>query len=194
MISQLGAPRAVEAMVQAAARLSAAHGMFAILTEGCRHGPVLRVPPCRQIGETNHAGNVYDVNVLRWQGRCREMFLLEHAPTVLDGLCGGLQLVTVESGCGCIAGIQAFEEISIRMRLEEPTLNGVGLAFDYVRVSEDAEELVAMGWQRIACVRGAGGASAPTRVPEPLRLALEAYAVSGPRHIGSAQLGAGGRP
>ncbi|HVR11545.1 MAG TPA: acyl-CoA thioesterase, partial [Thermoanaerobaculia bacterium] len=30
--------------------------------------------------ETNLVGNVYYVNHLRWQGRCREMFLLEHAP------------------------------------------------------------------------------------------------------------------
>ena len=33
--------------------------------------------------ETNLVGNVYYVNYLRWQGRCREMFLLEHAPDVL---------------------------------------------------------------------------------------------------------------
>lgn len=47
---------------------------------------------------------------------------------------------------------QALEEISIRRRLEEPTLSGVGLAFDHARVSKDAEELVAIGsaqpWRR----------------------------------------------
>ena len=36
--------------------------------------------------ETNLVGNVYYVNYVRWQGRCREMFLLEHAPSVLDEL------------------------------------------------------------------------------------------------------------
>jgi len=36
--------------------------------------------------ETNLVGNVYYVNHLRWQGRCREMFLREHAPLVLAEL------------------------------------------------------------------------------------------------------------
>ncbi len=33
--------------------------------------------------ETNLVGNVYYVNYLRWQGRCREMFLRDRAPDVL---------------------------------------------------------------------------------------------------------------
>ena len=33
--------------------------------------------------ETNLVGNVYFTEHLRWQGRCREMFLKEHAPEVL---------------------------------------------------------------------------------------------------------------
>ena len=33
--------------------------------------------------ETNLVGNVYYVNYLRWQGRCREMFLRDHAPASL---------------------------------------------------------------------------------------------------------------
>jgi enediyne core biosynthesis thioesterase len=146
-----------------------------------------------EFDETSHVGNVYHVNLVRWQGRCREMFLLEHAPSVLDGHRGELELVTLESGCECLAGIRAFDELSIRMRLEELTMTRIGLAFDYVCISEGAEELVARGWQRVACMRGANGASAPTRVPEPLRLALERYAVRRPRRISSVRLGAGGR-
>ena len=41
--------------------------------------------------ETNLIGNVYYVNHVRWQGRCREMFLHEKAPEVLDLLEQGLQ-------------------------------------------------------------------------------------------------------
>ena len=33
--------------------------------------------------ETNFVGNVYYVNYLRWQGHCRERFLVEEAPAVL---------------------------------------------------------------------------------------------------------------
>ena len=33
--------------------------------------------------ETNLIGNVYYVNHVRWQGRCREMFLRDHAQVLL---------------------------------------------------------------------------------------------------------------
>src|ERR1700735_3141291 len=71
--------------------------------------------------ETNLVGNVYYVNYVRWQGRCREMFLLEHAPDVLDDLRGDLKLFTVKSECEYLSEVSAFDELSIRMRLEELT-------------------------------------------------------------------------
>ena len=49
--------------------------------------------------ETNLVGNVYYVNHLRWQGRCRERFLHAHAPGVLDQLSSGLALVTTRCSC-----------------------------------------------------------------------------------------------
>jgi enediyne biosynthesis thioesterase len=44
--------------------------------------------------ETNVVGNVYYASHIRWQGRCREMFLRDHAPGVLHQLGEGLRLVT----------------------------------------------------------------------------------------------------
>ena len=125
--------------------------------------------------ETNLVGNVYHVNYARWQGRCREMFLLEHAPGVLDELRGDLKLFTVNSECEYAAGISAFDEVSIRMRLEEMTQTHIGFAFDFVRVREGVEKLIARGRQRVACTRGVNGATAPARVPLQLEAALEAY-------------------
>jgi len=130
-----------------------------------------------EFDEINHVGNVYHANFRRWAGRCLEMFLLEHASSVTDGLRGSLRLVTVEAGCERLAGIHAFEELSVRMRLAELPLTGIGLAFDYVRVSEGGDDLVGRSWQRIACLRDADGSAIPAPVPEPLRLALEGYAV-----------------
>src|ERR1700722_5488376 len=126
--------------------------------------------------ETNLVGNVYYVNYVRWQGRCREMFLLEHAPGVLDDLRRDLKLFTIKSECEYLAEITAFDELSIRMRLEELTQTQIGFAFDYVRVSGAEEVLIARGRQRVACMRDAGGGSSPVRVPESLRLALAPYA------------------
>ena len=127
--------------------------------------------------ETNLVGNVYDVNYLRWQGRCREMFLLEHAPDVLDELSDDLELCTVKSECENLTEISAFDEVSIRMRLEELTHTQIDFAFDYVRVREGVEELIARGRQRVTCMRGADGATAPARVPPQLGAAVGAYAV-----------------
>src|SRR5487761_610411 len=117
--------------------------------------------------ETNPAGNVYHVNYVRWQGRCREMFLLEYAPTVLDELRGDLKLITLSSDCECLAEIQAFDELSIRMRLEDITRTQISLAFDYVRMGGDSGVLMRVD------------------VPAPLRLALQGYVLSKPQLTGT---------
>jgi enediyne biosynthesis thioesterase len=141
--------------------------------------------------ETNLVGNVYYVNYVRWQGRCREMFLLEHAPTVLDELRDGLKLFTISAECEYLSEATAFDEVAIRMRLQELTQTQIVFAFDYVRIREGREELVARGRQRVACMRGANEATAPARVPEQLRRALEGYVIRAPRRASAA--GTGGR-
>jgi len=124
--------------------------------------------------ETNLVGNVYYVNYLRWQGRCREMFLLQKAPTVLDDIRDDLKLFTLKCEAEFFAEITAFDELSIRMRLEDLTQTQIGFSFDYVRL-RDGETLVARGRQRIACMRGPNGDTKPSLVPEALRKALLPY-------------------
>jgi enediyne core biosynthesis thioesterase len=146
--------------------------------------------------ETNLVGNVYYVNYLRWQGRCREMFLLERAPDVLDELRGDLKLFTLKSECEYLAEITAFDELSIRMRLEELTQTQIAFGFDYVHIVDGAEILVARGRQRVACMRGPNGNTSPARVPGSLRKALEEYSVRIPhlaRTDGPAPARVGGR-
>jgi enediyne core biosynthesis thioesterase len=142
--------------------------------------------------ETNLVGNVYYVNYVRWQGRCREMFLLEHAPGVLDELRDDLKLFTIKAECEYLSEVSAFDELSIRMRLEELTQTQIGFAFEYVRVRDGVQDLIARGRQRVACMRGVNGATAPVRVPEQLRLALEGFTQVA-RRTGSVRLGTGGR-
>src|ERR1022692_1570665 len=89
--------------------------------------------------ETNLVGNVYYVNYLRWQGRCREMFLLEHAPDVLTELRDDLKLFTLNAECEYLAEISAFDQLSIRMRLEELTQTQIAFAFDYVHLHDGME-------------------------------------------------------
>ena len=126
--------------------------------------------------ETNLVGNVYYVNYLRWQGRCREMFLKEKAPAVLEEVRDDLKLFTLKVECEFFSEITAFDELSVRMRLEELTQTQVQFSFDYVKVTDGQEVLVAKGRQRIACMRGPNTDTVPTRVPEDLRRALAPYA------------------
>lgn len=125
--------------------------------------------------ETNLVGNVYYVNYLSWQGRCREMFLKERAPAVLADVRGDLKLFTLRVDCEFFAEITAFDELSIRMRLEELTQTQVHFTFDYVLLGAEGESLVARGRQQIACMRGPNANTVPTRVPEELREALAPY-------------------
>jgi enediyne biosynthesis thioesterase len=126
--------------------------------------------------ETNIVGNVYYVNYLRWQGRCREMFLKELAPEVLADLQDDLKLFTLKVDCEFFAEITAFSELSIRMRLNDLAQTQIEFSFDYVRLDPDGSEvLIARGRQRIACMRGPNTRTVPTRVPDSLVKALEPY-------------------
>jgi enediyne biosynthesis thioesterase len=133
--------------------------------------------------ETNLVGNVYYVNHLRWQGRCREMFLRDCAPEVLAELSRGLALATVRCSCDYLAELEAFDAVVLRMRLGEVAQNRITLLFEYWRQREDgSEELVARGEQQIACMRrepgpdGGPGRTVPTPIPAALREALRPYA------------------
>ncbi|MEU7971642.1 acyl-CoA thioesterase [Micromonospora sp. NPDC049089] len=128
--------------------------------------------------ETNLVGNVYYVNYLRWQGRCREMFLKEKAPAVLADLRADLKLFTLRVDCEFFAEITAFDELAVRMHLRELAQTQVEFGFDYVRLDAGGGELlVARGSQRVACMRGPNTRTVPTRVPEALEAALKPYAV-----------------
>ena len=138
----------------------------------------MRAYECRFIvgfEETNLVGNVYYVNHLRWQGHCREMFLRAHAPQVLDDMRNGLALVTTRVSCDYLAELSAFDEVIVRMRLAGLTQNQVTMRFEYVRIRNGAEELVARGEQHVACMHRDGQALVPFPLPEPLRKALKAY-------------------
>lgn len=131
--------------------------------------------------ETNLVGNVYFSHFLRWQGHCREMFLREYAPSVLAEISADLKIFTITCSCEYLAEVCAFDEISVRLSLEDLTQTQVAFAFDYFRLAGPSsrgeparlrEEQVARGRQRVACMRAQDGQLLPARVPESLRRAL----------------------
>src|ERR1043165_9709289 len=89
--------------------------------------------------ETNLVGNVYYTNHLAWQGRCREMFLREHAPDVVGELSRDLSLAAVRCSCDYYAELGAFDEVIVRMRLAELVQNRITLAFEYFRLKAGQE-------------------------------------------------------
>jgi enediyne core biosynthesis thioesterase len=126
--------------------------------------------------ETNLIGNVYFSHHVRWQGRCREMFLRDHAPFILTELAQGLSLVTTRVSCEYLAELFAFDEVVIRMRLGGLGQNRMTMLFEYWRRTGDAEELVARGEQQVACIRRDGDRMVPTPLPDILREAVRLYA------------------
>ena len=126
--------------------------------------------------ETNLVGNVYYTHFLEWQGRCREMFLRDHAPDVIVELGRDLTLATVRCSCEYFVELLVFDEVTLRMRLAELMQNRITLAFEYWRRNAGGEELVARGEQQVACMKREGPRVLPTAVPPSLREALAAYA------------------
>ena len=86
-----------------------------------------------------------------------------------------LKLFTLKAECEFFAEITAFDELSVRMCLEELTQTQIEFGFDYVQLKEGREILVARGRQRIACMRGPNYATVPARVPATLLEALAPF-------------------
>ena len=127
--------------------------------------------------ETNLVGNVYYVHHLRWQGRCREMFLRDHAPGVVARLSADLALVTLRCACEYFEELVAFDEIAVRMRLADLSRNRIDLEFEVFKVPacDGEESLVARGSQSVACMRRLAGGLEPCPVPAELEAALTPY-------------------
>jgi|SRR5215216_5403203 len=126
--------------------------------------------------ETSLAGNVYYTNHVRWQGRCREMFLREHAPEVVKSFEHGFTLATLSVSCEYLGELYAFDEMIIRMSLGALKQNRITMLFQYWRITSTGEELVARGSQEIACMQRQAGEMVATQIPLQLREALARYA------------------
>ena len=125
--------------------------------------------------ETNVVGNVYFANHVRWQGKCREMFLLEHCPEVLEDINGTLRLVTLKVSCDYYEELHAFDELKIRMRLVENVAHRIVLGFEYFKIKNGTEKLAAIGRQEIGCMRMNGEVMKPCSVPDYLSEALDPF-------------------
>lgn len=131
--------------------------------------------------DTNVAGNVYFINHLKWQGRCRELFLHEHAPDLLARLNDDLALVTVRCECDYLAELFVFDEVIVRMRLGGLTQGRVSMRFEYLRVNGSATpQLIATGGQEAACMRREDARLSPAPWPPSFVRAVERFTTAAP--------------
>ncbi|HEX5327729.1 MAG TPA: SDR family NAD(P)-dependent oxidoreductase, partial [Acetobacteraceae bacterium] len=124
--------------------------------------------------DTNMVGNVYFVNHLEWQGRCREMFLRDKAPSVMEELGRGLSLATTHASCDYLEELRAFDEVEIDMRLVALNDSRMTLGFEYWRCPRDGRP-VAVGQQELVWLREVGGRKIPASVPAEFLQALRPY-------------------
>ncbi|HEY6911933.1 MAG TPA: acyl-CoA thioesterase [Myxococcales bacterium] len=127
--------------------------------------------------ETNLVGNVYFANFVRWQGKCREMFVRQHAPEVADELRGDLALVTTRCSCEYLAELRAFDEVEIEMRIASLSRGRVTMRFDYWRTGPGPRVMAARGEQEVAAMRRVADGVEPRPFPESLARALASYSV-----------------
>lgn len=125
--------------------------------------------------ETNLVGNVYYANHVRWQGRCRELFLRDHAPAILTDMAAGLAFVTTRVSCEYFAELHAMDEILIRMYASTVTQNRITMTFEYWRCCGEQRDLVARGEQQVACMYRQDDRLTPMPAPPMLREALRLY-------------------
>ena len=125
--------------------------------------------------ETNFTGNVYFAHYARWQGHCRELFLAEKAPRILDLLTDGLALITVSHHVEHLRECQALDLIDVEMSLRGVRAHRIDMAFDYVRLAEQSRELVAVGAQTVACMSRTDHGLVPCPPPAELLSALRPY-------------------
>jgi enediyne biosynthesis thioesterase len=126
--------------------------------------------------ETNVVGNVYFTHYLRWQGRCREMFLHEYAPELLPDLGRDLALATTRVACSYYRELAPLDEVAIRMSAATMTPSRLAMAFQYIRLSPSGEEeLVAEGEQEVACMRRVGDRMEPAPLPQALQDAVALF-------------------
>ena len=126
--------------------------------------------------DTNLVQNVYFAEFFTWQGRCREMFLQEYAPDVLEDLSRDLRLVTLRASCDYFDELRFRDRVEIRTTQSYQRQHRIGLNFDYVVERKARLVLAARGFQEIGCMRLSSSGLAPCLIPPSLSRALEAFA------------------
>jgi len=126
--------------------------------------------------ETNVVGNIYFANYILWQGKCREMFLYEVCPDIIDEINNGLFLITLDLSAQYISQLYAFDKVVMRMSLEAQGESRLMMNFEYFKEKGDELILVCKGHQATAAMRERNGQLVPAHFPDSMLEVFEQYA------------------
>ncbi len=116
--------------------------------------------------ETNLVGNIYFANYILWQGKCREMFLYENCPDVIQEISDGLALITLDVSARYIDQLYAFDKVIMHMSLEAQSENRLLMSFKYYKEENKELILVCEGTQATAAMKEINGKMVPVPYPE----------------------------
>jgi len=128
--------------------------------------------------ETNLVGNIYFANFVLWQGKCREMFLHETCPDVIDEISDGLSLITLDLSVKYISQLFAFDNVVMRMFLEAQSKSRLLMNFKYYKdMGKDQLKIVCEGTQATAAMKEIDGKMVPVEFPESMFNVFEEYGI-----------------
>ncbi len=127
--------------------------------------------------ETNLVGNIYFANYLLWQGKCREMFLYENCPDVIEEISNGLALITLDLSAQYISQLFAFDKVVMRMSLEAQSESRLLMHFKYYKEENEKLTLVCEGTQATAAMREENGEMVSVSFPESMFEVFEQYQI-----------------
>ncbi|MCK8522367.1 acyl-CoA thioesterase [Aquimarina sp. D1M17] len=116
--------------------------------------------------ETNLVGNIYFANYIVWQGKCREMFLYENCPDVIEEINNGLALITLDVSVKYLGQLRAFDRVSMHMTLEAQNESRLLMGFRYYKKENSQLHLVCEGTQATAAMKEINGKMVPVPFPE----------------------------
>jgi len=128
--------------------------------------------------ETSLVGNVYFTNYLLWQGHCRERFLRDHAPEVLEPI-SRREIAFLTRSCSCdfgaTFGFVALDLVIVRMSLAKFRGGRMSLDFEYAH-GDRPGVVIARGTQEVHCQARRADSWVPVPFPAALARALLAFA------------------
>lgn len=133
--------------------------------------------PCYEYSDNcSRVSHLDALELVAWQGKCRELFLADHAPNTLRLVAQRhLALQTSSASLELHRLPTHLDEVRLEMRLEGIKCGQIDVRFDYFSVSNGSAIHFATGRQRMSSKRYVGVGIAPCALPTDMLQALSRF-------------------